>query len=252
MEKKIAKRNWQRNHRQSVIGTPMKFELAPNNRNVPDAELLADLKRVASELGKTAVAGDEYNERGRFNRTTLIDRFGSWNKALEQAGLARTKNQNISDEELFKNLAEIWVKIGRQPFIGDLTSKTSKYSDTTYRRRFGSWRKALEAFVGWANEGEMQAIEALPGTTKPSTKQEVFRHKTSRTINYRLQFLVMRRDNFRCKITGRSPATDPNVILEVDHIVPWDKGGETVMENLQTLVKQINIGKSNLDMYQKG
>ena len=42
------------------------------------------------------------------------------------------------------------------------------------------------------------------------------------------------------------------LILEVDHIVPWDKGGETVMENLQTLVKQINIGKSNLAMHADG
>jgi 5-methylcytosine-specific restriction endonuclease McrA len=81
-------------------------------------------------------------------------------------------------------------------------------------------------------------------------KREIFRHRTSRTINYRLRFLVMRRDNFKCCVTGRSPATDPNVILEVDHIVPWDKGGETVLENLQTLTKEINIGKSNLDMTQ--
>ena len=63
-------------------------------------------------------------------------------------------------------------------------------------------------------------------------------------------FLVLRRDNFKCKITGRSPATDPRGILEVDHIVHWDKGGETVIENLQTLAKEVNIGKSNLDMYQ--
>jgi 5-methylcytosine-specific restriction endonuclease McrA len=61
----------------------------------------------------------------------------------------------------------------------------------------------------------------------------------------------MRRDNFKCRITGRSPATNQDVILEVDHITPWDKGGETVIENLQTLAKDINIGKSNLDMYQK-
>ena len=58
----------------------------------------------------------------------------------------------------------------------------------------------------------------------------------------------MRRDNFKCRITGRSPATDPSVILEVDHVVPWDKGGETEFDNLQTLAKDINIGKSNLGM----
>ncbi len=227
----------------------MKFELAPNNRNATDAELLADLKRVASELGKTAVTGDEYNERGRFHHTTLMTRFGSWFMALDKAGLKRTRNLNIADEELFTNLAEIWIKLGRQPFGSDLTSQTSKYSDTTYKRRFGSWRKALEAFVAWANEGEAQAVEALSHTANPSPKRETFRHRTSRNINYRLRFLVMRRDNFKCRITGRSPATDPNVILEVDHIVPWEKNGETVIENLQTLAKDINIGKSNLDMY---
>ena len=67
-----------------------------------------------------------------------------------------------------------------------------------------------------------------------------------------MKFLVMRRDNFRCRITGRSPATDPSVILEVDHVTPWEQGGETLMENLQTVVKQINIGKSNLSMNPDG
>ena len=229
----------------------MKFELAPDNRNAPDAELLADLKRVAAEPGKATVTMDKYNERGRWNSITLLRRFKCpWNKVLKLAGLTITKNQGISNEDLFNNLADVWTKLGRQPFYRDLTSQTSKYGNKTYVNRFKSWRKALEAFVVWANEGEAQAVETLPQASKHSPKQEAFRHRTSRTINYRLRFLVMRRDNFKCKITGRSPATDPNVILEVDHIVSWDKGGETVIENLQALAKEINIGKSNLDMYQ--
>ncbi|SRR6266545_681893 len=222
----------------------MKFELEPHNRNVPEVELLADLKRVAGELQKSSVTVDEYNERGRFHATTLIRRFKRpWLKVLELAGLSKTRNLHISSEELFDNLVDVWRKLGRQPKYSDLTSQTSKYSSGTYENRFGTWRKALEAFVVWANEGEPQPVEA-------SLKKRVSGHRTSRNINYRLKFLVMRRDNFKCRITGRSPATDPKVILEIDHIVPWDKGGETVMENLQTLAKEINIGKSNLDMFQ--
>jgi hypothetical protein len=304
----------------------MKFELEPHNRNVPESELIADLKRVANELQKNSVSCSEYNTRGRFHSDTLarrfsswskavekaglakvprnikqitdeellVDlklvakqiqmsgltrdeysergqfsyanlskRFGSWNKALDKAGLQRTVSFDITEEELFTNLAEIWMKLGRQTKGADLTSQTSQCSHSVYVSRFGTWRRALEAFVVWANKGEAQAIEVPPQKEevlqKPSTassqpklppKQDVFRHRTSRTINYRLRFLVMRRDNFKCRITGRSPATDPSVILEVDHIVPWDKNGETVMENLQTLAKEINIGKSNLDMYQ--
>jgi hypothetical protein len=222
----------------------MKFELEPHNRNVPENELLADLKRVAEELRKTSVTVDEYNERGRFHATTLIRRFKRpWLKVLELAGLSKTRNLHISNEELFDNLVDVWRKLGRQPKYSDLTSQTSKYSSGTYEYRFGTWRKALEAFVVWANEGETQPIET-------SLQKKISGHRTSRNINYRLKFLVLRRDNFKCKITGRSPATDPSVILEVDHIVPWDKGGETILENLQTLAKEINIGKSNLDMYQ--
>jgi 5-methylcytosine-specific restriction endonuclease McrA len=72
------------------------------------------------------------------------------------------------------------------------------------------------------------------------------RHKTKRSINWRLRFLVMRRDNFKCKICGISPAADPKIILHVDHIKAWANGGETVIENLQTLCSVCNIGKSDL------
>ena len=225
----------------AVMEKRMKFELEPHHRDTPDEELLADLKRVATELDKSRVTIDAYNERGRFHSTTLSRRFGSWFKALERAGLDKTRNLHIPNEELFNNLADLWTRLGRQPRYQDLTSQVSRYAAGTYENRFGTWRKALEAFVHWANEGEPQGTEASP-------RQKASHHRTSRNINYRLRFLVMRRDNFRCRITGRSPATDPNVILEVDHIVPWDKGGETVLDNLQTLAKEINIGKSNLDM----
>ena len=146
-----------------------------------------------------------------------------------------------SEEQLFDNLVELWARLGRQPRLSDMTSENTPISGDTYKRRYGGWRKALEAFVLWANEsGPAPAVRsAVPVGAK---------HQTPRNINYRLRFLVMRRDNFKCRITGRSPATDPSVILEVDHIIPWEKGGETVFENLQTLAKDINIGKSNLGM----
>ena len=74
-------------------------------------------------------------------------------------------------------------------------------------------------------------------------------HKTSRDINLRLRFLVMKRDNFKCCICGRSPATTPGLELHIDHIKPWSKGGETVINNLQTLCQDCNLGKSNLEQF---
>lgn len=222
----------------------MRFELDKFHRNTPDDELIADLKRVANELQKSPTL-DEYNERGSYHSTTLTRRFGGWFKALEIAGLGKTRSPlNISEEELFQNLEEVWIKLGRQPRYQEFQKPLSKYSAGTYENRFGSWRNALEKFVAYINHEENSSSEEAIKQLKvePTTK-----HKTKRTVNWRLRFVVMKRDNFKCRNCGRSPATDPNIVLHVDHIKAWANGGETVLENLQTLCSICNIGKSDLD-----
>lgn len=222
----------------------MKFELEEYHRGVTDDELISDLKRVAAELNKTSVTLDNYKDRGKYDRTTYIRRFGSWFSALEKAGLEKTRTpMNLPDEELFENLEEIWTKLGRQPRYAEVQKPLSKYSAGTYENRFGTWRKALEAFVSYVNNEEgASTVEA-----KEVEEELTTRHKTKRSINWRLRFIVMRRDNFKCKICGRSPATDPSIVLHVDHVKAWVNGGETVLENLQTLCSKCNIGKSDLE-----
>jgi hypothetical protein len=224
----------------------MKFELEEFHRNITDENLLADMRRVATELNTDSLTTRQQNEHGKFRMQTIIIRFGSWVNALRKAGLKVSKRQNkqIPDEELFKNLEEIWIKLGRQPKYRDMQERVSNYGPTRYTRVFGSWRKALEKFIEYINKEEnISSEEAIKNLeVEPSTK-----HKTSRTINWRLRFIVMRHDNFKCKNCGRSPATDPTIILHVDHIRAWANGGETVSENLQTLCSKCNIGKSDLE-----
>lgn len=223
----------------------MKFELEEYHRGIKNEELIADLRRVANELKKDSTTIDEYNERGKYHSSTLARRFGSWSKVLKRAGLQMSRSPlNISEEELFQNLEEIWIKLGRQPRYTETQKPLSKYSAGTYENRFGTWRKALEKFVAYINDEEnISSEEAIKNLEiEPNT-----RHKTSRNINWRLRFIVMRRDNFKCKNCGRSPATDQTIVLHVDHIKAWANGGETVLENLQTLCSKCNIGKSNLD-----
>src|SRR3989338_3080976 len=90
----------------------MKFDLQKFNRNIPDDELIADVKRVAKELKQNSLSVSEYEDRGSFYASTLKRRFGSWLKVLEMAGLQITDRQSkakgISNEELFKNLEEVW------------------------------------------------------------------------------------------------------------------------------------------------
>lgn len=56
---------------------------------------------------------------------------------------------------------------------------------------------------------------------------------------------ILERDNYTCKICGNSTYKEPNLLLEVDHIIPVSKGGKTVRENLQTLCWKCNRTKSD-------
>ena len=56
---------------------------------------------------------------------------------------------------------------------------------------------------------------------------------------------IKARDNFTCCTCGNSIHTEPNLLLEIDHIIPVSKGGHTVEDNLQTLCWKCNRAKSN-------
>jgi hypothetical protein len=217
----------------------MRYELDPLHRNVPDQEFLDDLKRVAGELGANTVTTSQYNERGRFFDSSLRRRFGSWPRALERAGLvSMARNVKYADEQLFSNLVDVWSHLGHQPRHDDLTSQTSRISVDSYKRRFGGWRKALEAFVRWANEAELS-----PPVNK--TTDAVVR-RVSRGVNDRVRFRVMLRDKFKCQYCGKSPATHTNVILHLDHREPFSQGGSSDFENLVTSCSQCNLGKGEM------
>jgi 5-methylcytosine-specific restriction endonuclease McrA len=216
------------------------------HRDIPDHELVRDLRRVAREAGPTCVTWRFYFTRGKFRPRTLAQRFGSWNAALCTAGLPVTQVRGATDAELFDNLAAVWRKSGRQPTGRELTRDggVSKFSESTYKLRFGSWHNALRAFETFVNNGSHGA--RLPRRirrqrTKPSPRP-------SREISWGLRATVLIRDNCLCRMCGASPAKDPAVTLHVDHIVPWSKGGQTVLGNLQTLCATCNIGKGDRQM----
>jgi hypothetical protein len=223
------------------------------NFQATSEDCIADIKRVAALLGIDCITTDVYKTHGgNFSLPLISKRVGSWKSAIEQAGLNLSPhyNDSITDDELFENLEQLWERLGRQPTTKDFIRPLSLYSYSTYPRRFGSYRKALEAFVSsFQNEAANQKqIPEQVSLANQNKLPSLIIHKTSRTISWRLRFLVMRRDDFKCRFDGKSPATHTGTILEVDHIIPWAEGGETVMENLQTLCQQCNGGKSNLSM----
>lgn len=61
----------------------------------------------------------------------------------------------------------------------------------------------------------------------------------------KLRTFIKNRDNFTCCSCGNSTHVEPNLLLEIDHIIPIAKGGCTVEENLQTLCWKCNRTKSD-------
>ncbi len=232
-------------------------------KRIKNEDYYADLQRIAKQLNKDTVLYEEYRQYGKYAAEHVFSRFKTWDKALLAAGLQPTglARSRIDEQTLFDELERIWTKLGRQPTSTDITKgNISKYSLDTYKRRFGGWRNALKAFVEYINldsseeideeelkENKINDKENISKTVnveKPLQKKE---HRTSRNINARMRFKVLKRDNFKCCACGASPAKDPSVDLHVDHIIPWAKGGETVVDNLQTLCSKCNLGKGDME-----
>lgn len=60
-----------------------------------------------------------------------------------------------------------------------------------------------------------------------------------------LRTAIKERDNYTCQICGASVSQEPNLLLEIDHIIPVSKNGKTTRENLQTLCWRCNRQKGN-------
>ena len=70
-----------------------------------DETLLDALRELAEELGKTPTR-TEMNDHGPYSSTPYYTRWGSWNAALEAAGLGVNHRNDVSDEELIEDLQE--------------------------------------------------------------------------------------------------------------------------------------------------
>ncbi|MDR0604475.1 MAG: HNH endonuclease [Bacteroidales bacterium] len=221
----------------------MEFKFEEYHRNTPDVDLIEDIKTVSRKLQKNTITINEYNENGTFNACTLQRRFKSWFKVLELAGLDPSRSEiNISDDDLFKNIGSIWISLGRQPKYDEIKKPFSKYSVGTYGRRFGGFVNALKKFIEYVDNDNKDENKI---DNKNYNKKVLFKHKTKREISFRMRFTILMRDGFTCKTCGRSPLKNLNVVLHVDHIIPWSKGGETIPENLETKCEKCNLGKGN-------
>jgi Homing endonuclease associated repeat/HNH endonuclease len=233
----------------------------PRTHVTPDL-LLSELRAVQSKRPNELLTYDDYNQRGgTYSIGTFQNHFGGWTQAVQAAGGFSGKQGKHSTAALLDEIQRLWEALGRAPTWRDMRLM-GLFSPKSFERRFGSWRKALHAFChDRASEPDEQrasdskqdpeswvAKMSQAPFNEPEAKSTapVIVQRTGRNPSIRLRFRIMKRDNFTCRACGRSPATEVGVILHVDHVLAYSRGGETLPENLQTLCEKCNLGKSDL------
>jgi len=219
-----------------------------------DDELIGEMRRVLVLTGRDVLTVRDFNDHSIAHADAVRQRFGSWKAALDKAVIRQAElGKRYTDQECYENIVRLWTHYGRQPQYHELKVPPSAVGPKAYVLRWGSWRKALAAFVEWANaeeqddsEADSVSIETSERTSqRPAVKPSKFSLSSEdhHEVPLKLKWKVHLRDRFRCLACGKSPANDLTVELHADHISPWADGGKTVLENLQTLCQNCNLGK---------
>ncbi|MFZ3083906.1 homing endonuclease associated repeat-containing protein [Rhodoferax ferrireducens] len=207
-------------------------------------EILSAMAATAATLKKETITIQEFLAHTGVTGTPVRRIFGSWKSALLAAGMSQSPlAKRYTDEECFENMLAVWTHYGRPPQHDEMNQDPSQVGSKAYVRRWGTWRKALQAFVQRVN-GDAPAPIAVPESASVKAPLSlVTSDRGPRDIPLALRYYVLKRDSFRCVTCGSSPAITRGVVLHIDHIHPWARGGATVVDNLRTLCLPCNLGK---------
>jgi hypothetical protein len=195
--------------------------------------MIKELQNVSAKIGTESLTVDLFNEHAEMSGDCVRRRFGSWGAALKAAGIAIAKSQRRhSEDDYFENLLAVWTHYGRQPKYVEMDEPPSSITPGAYEAKWGTWRKALLAFIEKVNSDTRE--ESSPATNvedspPPPTDNrpavENSKREDRHQIRLGLRYDVLRRDRFRCVACGAS--------------------GKTVTTNLRTLCESCNLGKSS-------
>jgi len=132
-----------------------------------------------------------------------------------------------SNEAVLANVENVARMLGDDTLSRREYEKHGHYSYMIFIKRWGSWNKAIEA-----------------AGLRPLSGRRIIRRR-SKSVGAVLRARVFMRDNFKCVWCNRSAQTH-DVVMHIDHILPFSRGGKTEFENLQTLCADCNLGKSDV------
>lgn len=118
--------------------------MRPNHVYYDKGDCLDDLQAVADDIGHVPNI-PEYTEKGELAVTTVMRRFDSWEEAVLEAGLdkSRIKPHNIDKQELLDDIRQVANVLGETPTKNQMR-EYGVYSPKPITSRFGDWTTGLE------------------------------------------------------------------------------------------------------------
>ena len=239
-----------------AVGYPCSMKLSLDRNRIdalPREVVLDELRKVALHYSGRRFSRREFDLAStKCKGTTVLKHFGTWDRALATLGMElrsyKPDRTQIQTADLLRELARIWRTIRHRPSKAEWEASDAIYSYTTYKQRFGGWVNACAALIeseGYSIDNTSSITPQESQTALPAPVMSLVTPDRNRTIPLKLRLKVFTRDGFKCCLCGRTPALDSGVVLHVDHILPFSKGGASILSNLQTLCDQCNLGKGN-------
>lgn len=145
--------SWSRSLEKANVNNQQKQD----KTRISKQKLIVALRTLADELGRSPSFEDVWNH-GKYGAATYLYRFGTWNKALEAAGLQPRldRSEQIPDRDLIIELRRLAGELGYIPRRKEMEDM-GEYSGATYYNHFGSWKESLDkaGFSKDSDTGEM-------------------------------------------------------------------------------------------------
>lgn len=152
-------------------------------------------------------------------------------------------------------------KVEYQQYLGDVPNFVMKNDEAGFYSRLGFAAidesvLTVEYKFSYTSGGGMaqrsftvpmteETIAELIKVLESKLTASAFAKEQRTLMTKKLREFIKARDHFTCCNCGNSTHVEPNLLLEIDHIIPVAKGGRTVEDNLQTLCWKCNRAKSD-------
>ena len=143
---------------------------------------------------------------------------------------------NVPDYVLNEDEVGFYSRLGFANVDENVLVVEYKFSYTS-----GGGMAKREFTIPMTEETIVELIKLLEG----KLTEEAFTKQQRALMTKKLREFIKSRDDFTCCKCGSSAHLEPNLLLEIDHIIPVSKGGCTVEENLQTLCWKCNRSKGS-------